>query len=317
MTPDEQEAVFSVAQIVFFNTVNLIVTVTGYGAFVLGTIIAVVSLRRRTWGRSQTILLVCLLVIFTCFTWDVFYSGGFNVTDIRYTFVKTSPEGLVAQIEAADRKTLVWQYMPSWAATVNLLLSDCIVVWRAWILFQDEKFWKISLAVLMIANIGVNVADCIWGNIELSVEIASSTTLDWLSSIISLTVNIFATFLIAFKAWNHHRFMAAVSIRKRTRSESILLLLIESGAIYCGIQSVYAVFILLDVYTVVDIGFSQAMNVITAMSIVAAACYPIAVIILVHNENSLITEIETFQESSCAKTVDESHSMGTLVLSNT
>ncbi|KAJ4488986.1 hypothetical protein C8J55DRAFT_506739 [Lentinula edodes] len=316
MTPDEQEMVLSFAQSAFFNTVNLIVTITGYGAFVLGTIIAVVSLRRRTWGRSQTILLVCLLIIFSCFTWDIFYSGGFNVSDIRYTFVQTLPGGLVAQAEASDRKTLAWQYMPSWAATVNLLLSDCIVVWRAWILFRDGKFWKVSLAALMIANIGINVADCIWGNIELSVEIASSTTLDWLSSIISLIVNIFATILIAFKAWNYHRFMSAVSIRKRTRSENILLLLIESGAIYCGIQSVYGVFILLDVYTVVDSGFSQAMDVITAMSIVAAACYPVAVIILVHNENSLITEIETFQETG-AKTVDETHSMGTLVLSNT
>ncbi|GAW02623.1 hypothetical protein LENED_004288 [Lentinula edodes] len=276
MTPDEQEMVFSFAQSTFFNTVNLIVTITGYGAFVLGTIIAVVSLRKRTWGRSQTILLVCLLVIFSCFTWDIFYSGGFNISDIRYTFVQTLPGGLVAQAEASDRKTLAWQYMPSWAATVNLLLSDCIVVWRAWILFRDGKFWKISLAALMIANIGVNVADCIWGNIELSVEIASSTTLDWLSSIISLIVNIFATILIAFKAWNYHRFMSAVSIRKRTRSENILLLLIESGAIYCGIQSVYGVFILLDVYTVVGTGFSQAMDVITAMSIVAAACYPVA-----------------------------------------
>ncbi|KAJ4491000.1 hypothetical protein J3R30DRAFT_3694966 [Lentinula aciculospora] len=267
MTPDEQGLVSSFAQVAFFNNVNMIVTITGYGAFVLGTSIAVLSLRRRgPWGPSQISLLICLFIIFICFTWNVFYSGGFNLMDIQYTF----------------------QYMPSWAATVNLLLSDCIVVWTAWVMFQYDKLWRLALVVLMIANIGVNIADCIWGDIELNIEVASFTTLDWLSSIISLAVNIFATLLIAFKAWNHHRFMTTLFLRKRTRAQNILLLLVESGAMYCAIQSVYAVFILLDVYTVVDVGFSQAMNIITAMSIVAAACYPVAVIILIRKDSSPI-----------------------------
>ena len=64
--------------------------------------------------------------------------------------------------------------------------------------------------------------------------------------------------------------MVDALVHRRTRVVNILLLLVESGAVYCGIQSVYVVFILLDTYTVVDLGFSQAMNVITAMSIVAA-----------------------------------------------
>ncbi|KAJ3984376.1 hypothetical protein F5890DRAFT_51177 [Lentinula detonsa] len=309
MTPDEQEMLASFAQVAFFNTVNSIVTITGYGAFVLGTSIAVLSLRRKSWGRSQTSrgLLVCLLLIFICFTWDVFYSGGFNLTDIQYTFVKTLPEGLVAQAQHSDDKTSTWQYMPSWAATINLLLSDCIVAWRAWILFQHDRLWRCALVVLMVANIGVNIADCIWGDIELKVEVAGSTTLDWLSSILSLVVNLLATLLIAFKAWKHHRFMTEALLRRRTRAQSMLLLLVESGAIYCAIQSVYAVFILLDVYTVVDVGFSQAMNIITAMSIVAAACYPVAVIILIHKDSSPIVEIETFDHNHTTRVNERGH----------
>ncbi|KAJ3996342.1 hypothetical protein F5050DRAFT_130135 [Lentinula boryana] len=129
------------------------------GAFVLGTIIAVLSLRRKSWGRSQTSrgLLVCLLLIFICFTWDVFYSGGFNLTDIQYTFVRALPEGLVAQAQHSDDRTSTWQYMPSWAATINLLLSDCIVAWRAWILFQHDRLWRCALVVLMVANIGTQL----------------------------------------------------------------------------------------------------------------------------------------------------------------
>ncbi|KAJ3770908.1 hypothetical protein FB446DRAFT_129463 [Lentinula raphanica] len=296
MSPDEQELLASFAQVAFFNTVNSIVTITGYGAFVLGSVVAILSLLRRYSLRHSPTsrgLLICLIVIFICFTWDVFYSGGFNLDDIDYTFVRILPGGLVAQAESADNHTTTWQYMPSWAATINLLLSDCIVAWRAWILFQQEKFWRLALVALMVANIGVNIADCIWGDIELQVEVVGSTTLDWLSSTLSLAVNLCATFLIALKAWNHHRFLTDAFLHKKTRAQRVLLLLVESGAVYCAIQSVYEIFILLDIYTVVDTGFSQAMNVITAMSIVVAACYPIAVIILIHKDISPIVELET------------------------
>ncbi|KAE9397011.1 hypothetical protein BT96DRAFT_90142 [Gymnopus androsaceus JB14] len=292
MSPEEQELIFSFAQVAFFNTVNLIVTITGYGAFALGTGITVHSLASKSFGRSQTLLLICLTTIFVCFTWDVFYSGGFNLMDVKYTFMRTLEGGIAAQGEASDEKTSTWQYMPGWAATINLILSDGIVVWRAWILFQNDKICKSVLTVLMFANIGINIADCIWDNVEITIEVSSSTILDWLSALISLVVNIVATLLIAYKAWSHHRIMSdALPIHGgRTRVENILLLLVESGAVYCGIQSVYVVFILLDTYTAVDLGFSQAMNVITAMSIVASACYPIAVIILVQTGSSPIVE---------------------------
>ena len=34
-------------------------------------------------------------------------------------------------------------------------LSDAVVVWRAWVLFQQDRLWKITLALFMIVNIGV------------------------------------------------------------------------------------------------------------------------------------------------------------------
>jgi len=204
--------------------------------------------------------------------------------------MRTLEGGIAAQIEASNQKTLVWEYMPGWPTTINLLLSDCIVVWRAWILFQDDKLWKLLLAVLMFANIAINIADCIWDNIEVTIEVSSSTILDWLSGLISLAVNIIATLLIAWKAWTHHSTMVDALVHRRTRVVNILLLLVESGAVYCGIQSVYVVFILLDTYTAVDLGFSQAMEIITAMSIVVAAFYPISVIILIRTGSSAIVE---------------------------
>ncbi|KAJ3816870.1 hypothetical protein F5880DRAFT_1735014 [Lentinula raphanica] len=121
----------------------------------------------------------------------------------------------------------------------RILLSDGIVVWRAWILLQHDNIRRLALGCLMVANTAVNIADCIWENVNLEVEIATNTsTLDWVSNMLSLLVNFCATSLIALKARSQHRMMHDASLHKKTHAQHILLLLVESGAIYCVIQTV-------------------------------------------------------------------------------
>ncbi|KAF9064808.1 hypothetical protein BDP27DRAFT_1450582, partial [Rhodocollybia butyracea] len=250
--------------------VPLIVILTGYGAFVLGFMIAVQSLTMRgTWGRPQTILLVCLVTILVCFTWVVFYNGGILLMLDRYTFMQTLEQGLSAQVQAADTKTVIWQYMPDWPATINtffheLLLSDGIVVWRAWCLFQQDRYWRLLLLILMIANIGVNVADCIWPDVKLANKLSESTALDWLSAVLSLVVNLVVTSLVACKAWSHHRWISARLnghlTRQGTRAENILNLLIESGAIFCTMQSIYVIIVVLSMYNIVSLVLSEIIE---------------------------------------------------------
>ncbi|KAJ3821723.1 hypothetical protein F5878DRAFT_709425 [Lentinula raphanica] len=298
MSPDEQELLSSSAEVLFFNIVNSIVTITGYGAFVLGTTIAISSLLRRYPLRhslSGRGLLVCLIVIFIFFTWHICYFGGLALTDFHYAFARILPGGLVAQIQSANNHTTAWRYVAeAWIPTIIALLDDCIIVWRAWILFQQDKFVRLSLMALMMANIGVNVADCIWSDIELQLEMTRFTTLDWLSFALTLAVNLYATILIALKAWHHHRFMKDALLYKKTRAQHILLLLVESGAIYCTIQTVYEVLLLLEIYTTVDTSFIRNTSITMSVYVLVAACYPVAVMILAYNDISPVAQIETF-----------------------
>ncbi|KAJ3762953.1 hypothetical protein EV360DRAFT_78817 [Lentinula raphanica] len=316
MSPsDEQELLVAFGQSVLSNTLNMIILTTGYGAFVLGMVIAILLLSRRySLRRSPTSrgLLACLIVIFGCYTWGIFDIGGFGLTQIQYMFVpRTLLEGLesesVAQTQAQSSFNgyiAIQQYMSSWPASINVLLSDCIVVWRAWILFQEEKFRRLVLVVLMVANLGVNISDCIWSTIsakqQLQGEDAAAgslrvgNTLNWLSITLSLVVNVYATVIIALKARIHRCFMSDARLRKRTHAQSILLLLVESGAIYCATQSVYEVFMLLQMYytyTIVDVGLNQATLVISDVFGIVAQCYPVAVIILVLKDVSPIVEV--------------------------
>ncbi|KAJ3821721.1 hypothetical protein EV361DRAFT_1036637 [Lentinula raphanica] len=318
MSPDEQELLVSSAEVAFFGIVSLIVTITGYGAFVLGTTIAILFLLRR-YSLRHTLasrgLLACLIVIFICSTWNACYVGAFSLTIFRFAFVRTLPEGLVTQVQSASNHNATWRYVAaSWIPTIITLLGDCIVVWRAWILFQQEKFLGLSLMTLMIANIGINVTDCILSDIKLQVEIAQRlTTLDWLSSALSLAVNLYATILIALKAWHHYRFMKNALLHEKTRAQHILLLLVESGAMYCAIQTVYEVLLLLETYTAVGTSFTLTIESIISVYFVLAASYPVAVMILVYKDISPIVEIFN-QTKDNLQTMQLSHSDAHAVL---
>ncbi|KAJ3770907.1 hypothetical protein FB446DRAFT_846680 [Lentinula raphanica] len=335
MSPDEQELLVSSAEVAFFGIVSLIVTITGYGAFVLGTTIAILSLLRR-YSLRHTLasrgLLACLIVIFVCSTWNACYVGAFSLTIFRFAFVRTLPEGLVAQVQSASNHNATWRYVAaSWIPTIIASGGDCIVVWRAWTLFQQEKFLRFTLMTLMIANIGINVTDCILSDIKLQVEIAQRlTTLDWLSSSLSLAVNLYATILIALKAWyaypcpnrwvytsnscrHHYRFMKNALMHEKTRAQHILLLLVESGAMYCAIQTVYEVLLLLETYTAVGTSFTLTIESIISVYFVLAASYPVAVMILVYKDISPIVEIFN-QTKDNLQTMQLSHSDAHAVL---
>lgn len=66
--------------------------------------------------------------------------------------------------------------------------------------------------------------------------------------------------------------MSEVAVYKRTRIQNILLLLIESGAVYCVIQLLYTIFTLLDTYTAVHglLRSSEVTCVIEAVATVSA-----------------------------------------------
>ncbi|KAF9064675.1 hypothetical protein BDP27DRAFT_1405225 [Rhodocollybia butyracea] len=208
------------------------------------------------------------------------YYGGSLLSLDRYRFMQTLEQGLISQAQAADKKTIIWLYMSNWPATITLLLSDGIVVWRACSLFQQDRFWRLVLVVLMIANIGINVADCIWSDLHPNFQY-KATILDWLSLVLSLVVNMVATILFACKAWKHHWYIAGLIgglTHKVTRAENILNLLIESGAIFCAIQCINIIITVLDAYNV--IASSWPPEIIQAIAAVAFAWYPVAVIIL-------------------------------------
>ncbi|KAF9062265.1 hypothetical protein BDP27DRAFT_1336882 [Rhodocollybia butyracea] len=265
MTLDEQQEisvlVSEYAQYAFFDAITLILCFVSYGAtfpgaFLLLLIIAVYSLvANGYWGRPQTAML----------------------------------QGLLAQALVAWEKVTRWRYMATWGSTINLLLCDTIVAWRAYVLFQHAKFWRFTLAILVVSNISVNVADAIWDTINLGPKIAAPSILDWVSILLSLVVNGVATMLFAWKAWSYHQCMPSSTSRKTRRADNILTLLIDSGAIFCAIQAIYLVVLLLFEYNVIR-SLQWPLGIADAISIIGSSFNPVAVIVLSQMDNSRLNE---------------------------
>jgi len=201
--------------------------------FFLGTCIAISLSARSSSGKPKLVVLVCLITIFICFTWNTINMMAFYMNDIWYSYVKdlivedtTSDLELIEDIiEFFSRMELPYDYMQPWPPTIILLLSDFIVTWRAWALFPHNKIWRSLLLTMMVGNTFINILDCSFHNLisdDSRIDTAIGTfavfndpKLDWISVVLSFAVNFLATLSIIWKAWHHHRFLAEASIRKK------------------------------------------------------------------------------------------------------
>ncbi|KAI0706672.1 hypothetical protein C8Q76DRAFT_162504 [Earliella scabrosa] len=148
--------------------------------------------------------------------------------------------------------------------TVNVVLGDIIVWWRAWAVWRDSRCVTILYALLItstsVAGTVVTVHGCQnsfghsgeimyidpTGN-DTSTNAGSIYVGDsWglAASSLSLATNVTATSLIALKMWRHRR-----SVRDHLRNgsmglrvESVLALLAESGLTYCILWVVVVVY---------------------------------------------------------------------------
>ncbi|KAL1669040.1 hypothetical protein GGF50DRAFT_110793 [Schizophyllum commune] len=121
------------------------------------------------------------------------------------------------------------------AARLNYLISDGIVVWRAWTLWIDNRTAKgVLLACMCLSAIGTAV-ECTWSLQSTRKGQVESETRTLMLTVPLLATNIVSTALVAIRVWIYRRdIKASLSPYIRPTSvEKVLLLLLESGSFYC------------------------------------------------------------------------------------
>jgi len=138
---------------------------------------------------------------------------------------------------------LVIVYLP----TINYILSDGIVVWRAWVVWGPDRRFIIfappllSLVCTLILSATGAAFVYLSDDYESERKGSVSRYLGWTVWGFSVGTNIWATGLICIRTWQHRQAVRSLLGKETTRSiaEKVLVFMVESGALYLCIWVVY------------------------------------------------------------------------------
>lgn len=158
-------------------------------------------------------------------------------------------------------------------------ISDAIVAWRAWILWDRNIFVKMVIVVCLLGTI---TATFVQGGLAVHEQIhpsgginVGSGTRTLLFTLPLLLTNLCTTTLIGMKIWEYRRNIMNHLSGSKTRVHSILLILLESSALYC-ICWILALLAVLG-----NVMGPMAIAVIMGSMPYVTSIYPVVVVILV------------------------------------
>ncbi|KAF5334582.1 hypothetical protein D9758_018128 [Tetrapyrgos nigripes] len=185
---------------------------------------------RSAWMQTQTRTLNVLTRIFGLVSFQ-----GSPSNETTSSLQKNSKED--GHVSISPRIPIFNARLFALSDRVNYIVGDIIVVWRAWILFPGNLKIKMLLVLCLIASCGVFIN----GGRVIAYELKNLDASVPATNVLILAMplfftNLVVTVLIGYKTWMYQQ-----DIRKNLintsgsgpRLQKILLLLIESGMIYC------------------------------------------------------------------------------------
>ncbi|KAE9403120.1 hypothetical protein BT96DRAFT_1017192 [Gymnopus androsaceus JB14] len=285
MTSEESQQLAFVGTVLIQNISDLIFISALFGVYILAFTMSMhIILGKENDGWAHKVLIVLLLAGFAMSALFTYTNAAGNLILVKFALVKSLPGGLLAQEMTSNLKTMLIGILNECSENFTFLVADTAIVWRAWALWAESGLVKWTLLIILLADIGVNIADAI-----VAAKITNnfeSVTLDWVTATINLTVNIVATLLIAYRAWTYYQSTHALSRNKTTQVEAILLLMIESGAIFGIVQVANVIFNALDIHAAQFSPVTKATTFLDAMYLYSAALNPVALLILIQTGNT-------------------------------
>ncbi|KAK0230367.1 hypothetical protein IW262DRAFT_397172 [Armillaria fumosa] len=270
---------------VLYHTITLGCQTLVYGMYTVIMPICSYAMLKRSLRRKSRILLFGMLVFMFSLSTAYWILTLYNNANLITT---SFLHGVSHDINMPLLNALV---------LVNYVLTDGVVVWRAWVICRVDYSKSLILPLVflcltflsVLTTIGLRVAITILVNTQHVVipHKGIDRGLDCLqvaNLVLSLLTNIFSTSIIGIKAWhNRHWITSELPLKRKniTTSERIFALLVESGIIYClsGLVVLIATLIRLpdgalgDVYTPVNVQF--------------AGIYPAIVLLLINRQGEL------------------------------
>ncbi|KAK0430688.1 hypothetical protein EV421DRAFT_244984 [Armillaria borealis] len=245
--------------------------------------------------RRKKPKVVIMMIVLNTIMWSVTTT---NVTmSINKNAVRFLRQNGIENITVFNEYATPEIYLQLVLEGINIIIGDSLVIWRAWLLW-NRKRWILVVSSFLLLGTGVTVA-----NLTYALS-ASPTTPDnlfddpklstWGIATMMLTTmtNLFATSLIAYRTWSHHRLLRSLTgksgIVQLCKPNGILALLIESGVFYCCTWLATII-----IFVTTNNGINLMLDVLSQLT----AIYPTLIIILVSMRSTLDVAIQTFEQT--------------------
>ncbi|PIL33724.1 hypothetical protein GSI_04349 [Ganoderma sinense ZZ0214-1] len=282
-----------------------------YGVLtVLALMSAYVLLTQHTRKIRRTTIVLCLtiLALFTSTTIYTITSIIFYLSTLLNAVISSggslwsysSPVDFSAVPPTLLQHSLATARLQACAGpatlTINVILGDAIVCWRACVVWHKNSLVKAVCGVFLLATFVVGVVDttqsCRPPRSDAGNFTPERPSVGIAACVLSLSTNLLVTLLVAYKAWESRRRVRKILVvgPGSLHVQKIFSLFIESGVIYSAMWVLIVAFQISEfVYakggsalTPDESRFLGILNVVVhGILIPAIAIYPTVVIILV------------------------------------
>ncbi|KAA1466579.1 hypothetical protein DENSPDRAFT_831436 [Dentipellis sp. KUC8613] len=173
----------------------------------------------HTFFIIATIVMYCVSIVHLGLAIRVFFNGYLNGFIWDPSMIGTDPICIVKL------------YLPA----VNFVLSDAIVLWRAYLLWNFDKRILVLPGLLVLGTLGVAIVGAQQAATHmLTIQLDATYSWDLAMNCLTLATNLVVTGLIAVRTRIYHRMSKHVPQNaQRKKNQAVLALLIESGSFYC------------------------------------------------------------------------------------
>ncbi|KAK0193504.1 hypothetical protein F5146DRAFT_1181574 [Armillaria mellea] len=186
---------------------------------------------------------------------------------------------------------------------LNFFIGDGIVLWRAWILCNRSR-WILCVSSILGVTASATTASALLPHLWSREPLASTASDVPFSSvqattamILTLSTNVWATSLIAYRTWTHHRSIRSLTgssfISQFCKQHGILKWMIESGSPLNNGQQFAAV--------IIWVSASNGIYVLFCVLAQLTAIYPTLIIALVWLKSTLDVAMQNSQWMSWSR----------------
>lgn len=292
---ENQDHLLLIGRIAMQDTLSVMVETTLWIFYLAVFSFAIkIQLRRGIRATASVFMLVVTVALFSISTvlWALVVTQlfqGFRVM-LLHNDAGDLGQGVDERYKLLGQKSVFMEGL----FLLTMIIADSVVIWRAWVISNRHKIIFAPIIFLLAATAFAVIDVICLTEVEDDVSHTTSIppgsrTCTWSEPIawaLSLCTNILSTSIIAWQVWSHRRFMKNELGNRypRSRSERVLVLLVESGFVYCLFW--FTQLVLFFPLTRADRAI-WAFEVLAPFGDQVSGLYPTIIIVLVNMQHSL------------------------------